>query len=456
MPDLFSPDIQLDVYGGDTAVVGTNARTGGAGGDAPAALSVAAALQLVKGSLESLRLNIVGEVADFSGARYPQKYFKLKDADTDAVIDCIMWKDAYAAAVAAGAVLENGMLIEASGRFSVYPKTGKMQFQVYRVTCSGEGALRMALARLEAKLRAEGLFDPERKQTLPEWPAKIAVVTSGAGSAIHDVCRTLARRWPVAELLFFGTRVEGEGAAAQIVRALEQADAAAADVLLLVRGGGSFNDLLVFSDEAVVRAGAACVTPLVTGIGHEPDNNLVDYVADLRAPTPTGAATAATPDITALRERVTGMRASLANGLDRTLQLARMRLERVAQRAVMRRPAQMLSPFMQAVDVAHERLRRSIPARLERDSARVHAARHRMVVLAPRLTQRPQASAVALTGRLEALSPLKVLSRGYSVVFADDGHTVLDSIERVQTGDDIRIRLSDGHIQAQVKGKGSL
>ncbi|MDR1413235.1 MAG: exodeoxyribonuclease VII large subunit [Actinomycetes bacterium] len=396
------------------------------GGDGAAtrepALSVGEAMNIAKRGLETIRLRVSGEVSDSTGTRYPSLYFSLKDKD--AVMNCTIWKNVRAGL---DVDIQNGMQIEVEGKFSAWPKKGTMQFQVARVEVAGEGALRAQLARLERQLRAEGLFSPARKQLLPAWPARIALVTSPAGDAVHDVLRTLARRWPLAELLFFGTRVEGADAPEQIRRALEAADASDAELILLVRGGGSFEDLLVFSDEALVRFAATLQKPLVTGIGHEPDNNLIDYVADVRASTPTAAAEAVSPDVAEVQARLTLVAQGLATALERSVAVKRMQLERLASRALFRDAAALFAERAQTLDWLSGRLRRATEARLERDAARLKAA----------------------VGTLDALSPLKVLSRGYAAVFDENTGVVVDSVTKVQTGDVLRVRVADGSLKAK-------
>ncbi|HEY5276575.1 MAG TPA: exodeoxyribonuclease VII large subunit, partial [Coriobacteriia bacterium] len=259
--------------------------------DAPRAFTVTEAMTLAKRTLEAVPLRVMGEVSELTDrSGYKAIYFTLTDGSS--VMPCLMWRDAFELA---GVQVREGMLVEVSGALTVYPPKGRMQFQVRSLQAAGEGALRMQVAALARRLEAEGLMRPERRRSLPEHPDRIALVTSPRGKAVHDVIRTLRRRYPIAELLIAGVTVEGAGAADAIVQGLHAAGASGADVVILARGGGSYEDLMPFNDETVVRAIAECPVPVVTGIGHEPDTSLADMVADLRASTPTAAAEAVAP-----------------------------------------------------------------------------------------------------------------------------------------------------------------
>jgi exodeoxyribonuclease VII large subunit len=291
---------------------------------------------------------------------------------------------------------------------------------------------------------------PERKRELPRFPERIAVVTSPRGKAIHDVLRTLRRRYPLAELLVAGVAVEGDGAPAAIVEGLRAASACSADVILLVRGGGSYEDLMPFNAEEVARAVAACPVPVVTGIGHEPDNSIADMVADLRASTPTAAAEAVAPAMSELEGALGRERRALGRALEGRVRTAAMRVARLAERPVLRDPHAVLGPVEQALDEAERRLNRAIPERLARDAQRVVVARDRLLRSGTRLLEKPAAQRDRRHAALDALSPLEILKRGYSATFADDKHTVIKHITQVAPGDVIHVRVSDGLIGTTV------
>jgi exodeoxyribonuclease VII large subunit len=412
------------------------------------ALSVSQAMTLAKQALEGVRARVIGEISEFSDkSAYKAVYFTV--CDSTASMPCIMWRDAFAAS---GITLRNGMQVEISGQFSAYAAKGRMQFSVRTLEPAGEGRLRMQVAELARRLEAEGLMRPEHKRALPTYPSRIAVVTSPRGKAVHDVLRTLRRRYPVAEVLVAGIAVEGEGAPAAIAAGIAAANEAGCDVLLLVRGGGSYEDLMPFNSEQVARAVSASAAPVITGIGHEPDNSIADMVADVRASTPTAAAEAAAPSVAEMRTGLERDRRMLGRALGSRVQSLAHRVARLAERPAFCDAHALLGPAVQQLDLARMRLHRAIPDRLARDAQRVGYARERLVLSARRVTE-PFTQAVGLeSARLDNLSPLKILSRGYAAAFMGDGHTVVRSIAQVAAGEVLTVRVSDGHIGCRVEG----
>ena len=410
------------------------------------ALTVTEAMNGAKRALEAVRVRVVGEVSEFNDKPgYKAAYFTISDGA--AAMPCLMWRDQY---LASGVELRCGVLVEIAGAFSAYVPKGRMQFTVRSLSLAGEGNLRLQVAQLATKLEAEGLMRPERKRSLPRFPERIAVVTSPRGKAIHDVLRTLHRRYPLAELLVAGIAVEGEGAPAAIVEGLRAAFACSADVVLLVRGGGSYEDLMPFNAEEVARAIATSPVPVVTGIGHEPDTSIADMVADLRASTPTAAAEAVAPAMAELEGVLARERRSLGRALEGRVRTAAHRVSRLAERQVLRDPHAVLGPAFQALDEARRRLGRAIPEQLGRDLQRVALQRDRLRRVGTRLLERPTAYRDRRHAALEALSPLAILSRGYSAMFAEDGHTVIKETAQVRPNDRVLVRVSDGRIHALV------
>jgi exodeoxyribonuclease VII large subunit len=410
------------------------------------ALTVTEAMGAAKRALEGVRIRVLGEVSEFNDKPgYKAAYFTVSDGG--AAMPCLMWRDVYEAS---GVELRCGMLVELSGGFSAYVPKGRMQFQVRELSLAGEGNLRLQVAALARKLEAEGLMRPERKRALPRFPQRIALVTSPRGKAVHDVIRTLGRRYPLAELLIAGVAVEGDGAPAAIVGGLEKASACGADVILLVRGGGSYEDLMPFNAEVVARAVGACAVPVVTGIGHEPDTSLADMVADLRASTPTAAAEAVSPSHEQLALTLGRERRALATALQNRIRSAAQQVTRLAERPVLRDPHGVLGPVAQAIDMAGMRLSRALPARLARDGQRVAYARDRLLRAGPALLDHARSSTAIGAARLEDLSPLGILARGYAVCFAEDGSTVVKSAASVKNGDAVVVRVRDGRIGATV------
>lgn len=407
-----------------------------------APLSVSAAMGLAKNALETVRVRVVGEVSEFNDKPgYKAAYFTISDEGS--AMSCLMWRDQYDAS---GVLLRCGMLVEVTGGFSAYVPKGRMQFQVRQLVPAGEGTLRMQVAALARKLETEGLMRAERKRALPRYPQRIALVTSPRGKAVHDVLRTLRRRYPLAELLVAGVAVEGDSAPQAIAEGLRAAADARPDIVLLVRGGGSYEDLMPFNSEVVARAVVACPVPVVTGIGHEPDTSIADMVADLRASTPTAAAEAAAPALAELDTQLARERRALGQALRHRVQGAAHRVARVAERPAFRDPTVVLGPASQALDLAAISLARAIPLRLERDGVRVSVLRDRARRLGPQLLARFERQLAVGAGQLHALSPLAILSRGYAVCFAADGTTVIRAAGEVVPGERVSVRLGQGSI----------
>ena len=375
--------------------------------------------------LQDVRLT--GEISNFSRASSGHLYFTLKDAG--AVISCVMWRSA---ATQLAWQPEQGMAVLAHGRVSVYPARGSYQLYVDQLRPAGLGDLHTLFEQLRDRLRAEGLFDLERKQPLPQIPRVLGVVTSPRAAALRDVLNVLRRRYPLVQVLLAPTLVQGEGAPPQIVAALQALDARDdVDLILLVRGGGSLEELWAFNDERVARAIAACRHPVVSGVGHETDFTIADFVADVRAPTPSAAAELSVPDQADLRQRIGAWATQITSSIARQLGQMREALDRQQQ------ALQRLSP--QARVDAH---------RQQVDDWTRQAGR----ALAHTLTLR-RTGLAGLRARLEALSPLATLERGYAIVRRADTDAVVRRVEQVCAGDDLSIRVSDGEFDAVAGGR---
>jgi exodeoxyribonuclease VII large subunit len=332
---------------------------------------------------------------------------------------------------------EHGVAVVARGRISVYPPRGNYQLVVDDLQPAGLGDLHARFEVLRDRLRAEGLFDDERKQPLPEFPTLLGVVTSPQAAALRDVLNVLRRRYPLARVLLAPTLVQGDQAPPQIVAALQALDARDdVDLVLLVRGGGSLEELWAFNDERVARTIAACRHPVVSGVGHETDFTIADFVADLRAPTPSAAAELAVPDQADLRQYVAAWAEQLAGSMERRLVQMREALE--GQQRALRRlsPQARVDTYRQQVD---DLSRRS-------GQALAHGQALRRSGLA------------GLEARLAALSPQATLERGYAIVILSGAGrrkgsgTVVRSVDQVQAGDDLAVRVQDGEFEALVTG----
>ena len=427
-------------------------------------------MSLAKRALEGMSLRVLGEVSEATDkAGYKAVYFTVCDGPS--VMSCLIWRDAYEAS---GVPLRVGMQVEVTGTLTVYAPKGRMQFQVRRLAAAGEGVLRMQVAALSRKLESEGLMRAERKRDLPPFPARIGLVTSPRGKAVHDVLRTLRRRYPVAEVLLAGVAVEGADASENIVGAIEALGSAqGVDVVIVARGGGSYEDLMPFNDERVARAIAGCPVPVVTGIGHEPDTTIADMVADLRASTPTAAAESVVPATDEVAARLASLGRSLGRALLHARQGTAHRLAMLASSRALTDPRSLLAQPSQRLDLAADSLARALPARLGLDHARLGAATAALASLAPRLVvrdsgrldlasaglrrggllllERSRGAVSTLAARLEDLSPLGILGRGYAVCYAEDGRSVVRSAQEIHPGEHVRIRMHDGSAACTVE-----
>ncbi|MEZ0396240.1 MAG: exodeoxyribonuclease VII large subunit [Anaerolineales bacterium] len=368
---------------------------------------------------------VQGEISNFSRPSSGHVYFTLKDAG--AQLRCVMWRSE---AARLRFLPQDGMGVEAHGRIGVYEAGGQYQLYVDALRPLGEGALYQEFLRRKAVLEAEGLFEAGRKRPLPERPRRIGIVTSPTGAALRDMLNTLRRRNPLVEVVLAPAPVQGDEAPPALVEALARLNRLAApDVILLARGGGSIEDLWAFNDERLVRAVADSPAPVVSGVGHETDFTLVDFAADLRAPTPTAAAELATPltrqDLQAgLLEIQTWMQARMAALCERQ----RSRLTNAAERLRFFSPVRRLQTERQRLDEAARRL--------------AAAQAHRLQLAAERLR--------GLESRLQALSPLGILERGYALVTRRRDGRLVTSRAQVTAGEVLAVRVRDGSFAARV------
>ncbi|MDR1669153.1 MAG: exodeoxyribonuclease VII large subunit [Oscillospiraceae bacterium] len=366
------------------------------------AISISALTEYIRRMFETdealERVLVRGEVSNYK--RYPSghHYFTLKDEKS--VLRAVMFKsDADRLSFRPG----DGMSVLAAGRVAVYPRDGQYQLYCRQMMPDGAGSLTLAFEELKRRLEAEGLFDPRHKKPLPLFPRRVALVTSPAGATVRDMIRILGRRWPLCEVVVAPVRVQGEEAPDEIAAAIRYCDRKrVGDVIIAGRGGGSLEDLWAFNDERVARAIFACATPVVSAVGHEPDVTIADFAADIRAATPSHAAEIVAPDTEEWFSRI---------------QETKLRLS----------PERFFADKRQSVD----RLSEKLSGGWERGS-------------------QPRTRTLAsLTARLDALSPLKVLARGYAVAETADG-VPLRSSKNVAVGDLLRIRLSEGRVSSRV------
>ncbi|HUM48656.1 MAG TPA: exodeoxyribonuclease VII large subunit [Anaerolineaceae bacterium] len=366
-----------------------------------------------------------GEISNFSQPRSGHLYFTLKDSE--AAMRCVMWKPS---AMRLRFTPADGMLVEAHGALSIYPAQGQVQLYVDALRPAGEGALYQEFLRLRARLEAEGLFDPSHKRPLPRLPKHIGVITSATGAALHDILQTLNRRLPTLHVTVAPTPVQGVDAPAGIIAALKRLNALPdLDLIILARGGGSIEDLWAFNDEGLARAIFASRYPVISGVGHETDFTIADFVADLRAPTPTGAAELATP-ITKeeLQAALQGAEAQLTELINRQLE-----------------------DFKQALQLAQSELRRTSPRlRILNNIQRVDELQGRLERAIQQQLQRKQNNLANACDRLASLNPQAVLKRGYAIITDQATGKIISHTRQAAPWQPVWLQVQDGRIPAQI------
>ena len=367
-----------------------------------------------------------GEISNYKVYPSGHHYFTLKDESSS--LKCVMFKGN---AMRLRFRPDNGVKVIAMGKITVYPRDGVYQLYCTAMAMDGIGDLYAAFEQLKAKLAAQGLFDPAHKKPIPKYPGTIGIVTSSAGAAIHDMLRILRKRYPLTRVRLFPVRVQGVEAPGEIVAAIRYANYhKLADLLIVGRGGGSIEDLWAFNDERVAYAIYESEIPVISAVGHEPDVTISDFVADLRAATPSNAAELAVPDQDSLLQNLDSMSMAMAASLNRQLKGARQHLDVLSKSAALRSPTGYLDQKRKHLELLQSRL--------------VSAQR--------RIVDRKKQQFVANVSKLDAMSPLKVLTRGYALAHTGDG-TLLKSVSQVEPGDRIVVDLSDGKLTASVLEK---
>lgn len=381
-----------------------------------------------------------GELSAFTRAASGHCYFSLKDADGEAaLLRCAMFRRAASLLDFTPA---DGQLVEMRGRLAVYEPRGELQFVVEGMQRAGAGALFEQFLRLKARLEAQGLFDAARKRPIDAFPARIGVITSLSGAALHDVLTTLARRSPHVQVIVYPSLVQGAEAPAALVQALSEASQRCeVDTLLLCRGGGSLEDLWAFNDERVVRAIVASRVPVVCGVGHETDITLADLAADLRAPTPTAAAELAAPATAACVESLAVLQRRSAQRLRATLDTHAQRLDGLARRLA--RPAESVRVRQQQLALLGQRLGAAGARLVERHGAQQEQFARRMVRAAGVDLRARHLQLASFGQRLQTLDPQHVLSRGYAWL-TDERGQVLQSVRQLSPGQALQATLADG------------
>ena len=364
-----------------------------------------------------------GEISNYKVYPSGHHYFTLKDEG--AALKCVMFKGN---AMRLRFRPDNGVKVIAMGKISVYPRDGAYQLYCTSMAMDGIGDLYAAFEQLKQKLEAQGLFDPAHKKPLPKYPGIIGIVTSSAGAAIHDMLRILRKRYPLSKVRLLPVRVQGVEAPEEIAGAIRYANIhQLADLLIVGRGGGSIEDLWAFNDERVAYAIYHSDIPVISAVGHEPDVTISDFVADLRAATPSNAAELAVPDQDALRQTLDSMSSAMATALSRQITAARRHYQLLSAHPALQSPVGYLEQRRKSLELLKNKL-------ISNQNQQINTAKARYI---------------AMTAKLDAMSPLKVLTRGYAMAQSEDG-TVLRSVSQVNTGDTITISVSDGSISAAV------
>ncbi len=417
----------LDLFGDDGREEESEAAKPAAPPEEPRVWSVSQVNRAVRSLLESTvdALWVRGEIGNWTRSRAGHCYFTLKDEQ--AQLRCVLWRSD---AERLPADPEDGMEVRVFGTLTLYEARGEYQMAVRRLEAEGEeGLWRIAFEKVRRRLEGEGLLDPAGRRPLPRFPTVVGVVTSPTGAAIRDILTVLRRRAPWVRVVVRGARVQGDGAAQDIAAAVEELGRSGlCDVLIVGRGGGSVEDLWAFNEEIVARAVAASPVPVVSAVGHEVDVTISDLVADLRAPTPSAGAEAVTPDRSAVVEQLQGVPERLARGLRGTVERRRVRAREALHRLA-RNVERRIAPMRQAVDRGAQRLEGGMTRLLEG---------HRSTLR-------------TLSGRLQALSPLSILERGYSVARGDDGR-VLGRVEDFSPGRSFNLRVVDGSVACEARG----
>lgn len=393
-------------------------------------LSVTQINEYIRGRMEGdsflSQVAVRGEISNYKLYPSGHHYFTLKDEGSQ--LRCVLFKSN---AVRLRLRPANGMKIIALGRISVFPRDGAYQLYCTAMAVDGVGDLYAAFEELKRKLSAQGLFDPAHKKPLPKYPGVIGIVTSSAGAAVHDILRILRKRYPLSRVRLFPVRVQGQEAPGEISTAIRYANRYhLADLLIVGRGGGSMEDLWAFNDERVAYAIFESQIPIISAVGHEPDVTISDYVADLRAATPSNGAELAVPDREALAQSLDAMAGSMASALSRQLKGAMRQLSILENAPALQSPTGYIAQREKSLELLKNRL---------------------VSAQSKTVTQNAQRY-ISLAAKLDALSPLKVLTRGYAMV-QDQTGAVIRSVEQLECGQRIRLRLSDGQAEAVIETK---
>ena len=385
-----------------------------------------------------------GEISNFKAHTSGHFYFSLKDETSK--INAIMFRSNTSKVLFKPA---DGMKVLVTGRISVYEAMGSYQIYVDEMLEDGVGNLYIAFEQLKKKLQAEGLFDESHKKKIPKISKRVGIITASTGAAIRDIMTTIKRRFPICETILFPTLVQGENAKDDIVRNIERAQEYDLDVLIVGRGGGSIEDLWPFNEEVVARAIYNSKIPVISAVGHEVDFTIADFVADLRAPTPTAAAELAVPNMSDLKKHIDQLSIRLNEAIYKKVNYLKLYLESVKGSFVIKNPGVMFENKKQNLDLMNDKLNDLMLGKVDKLKNELEKIKKSYVLTNPSLLYKDKMVEVKnIIDKLNLLNPLNILARGYSIAYLDD--KALKSVKGVKTGDALKVKLHDGLIDAKV------
>ena len=385
-----------------------------------------------------------GEISNFKAHTRGHLYFTIKDETSR--INAVMF---YSQASKISFTPEDGMKVLVTGRISVYEATGGYQIYVDDMIQDGVGNLYIEYEKLKRKLASEGLFDASKKKKIPKFPETIGIITAPTGAAIKDILSTIRRRWPITKTILFPSLVQGASAAPEIVKQIKKAQEYDLDVLIVGRGGGSIEDLWCFNDEEVARAIYECKIPVISAVGHEIDFTIADYVADLRAPTPTGAAEMAVANQTDFYNYMRQINLRLNKSMQNYIKNNRERLDTLKNSYILKNPISMYQIKEQKFDTLYEKLCLVMKNLIQNEKTSLQNKIDKIPILTKHLLERNQNQYVSLLNKLEILNPLLTIKRGYSITKKDD--KVITSVKDLKKDDTLQIQLQDGFVLADVE-----
>ena len=415
-------------------------------------LTVTAVTRYIKHKIESdinlRKIYMKGEISNFKAHSTGHFYFSIKDENS--VIKAIMFSSN---AKKLGFIPTEGMKILVTGTISLYEATGNYQIYVDELIEDGVGNLYIAFEKLKEKLSKEGLFDLKYKKQIPKYPTKIGIVTASTGAAIRDILSTIKRRYPICETYLFPCLVQGDTASIDIVKKLNQAENFGVDVIIVGRGGGSFEDMNCFNDENVARTVFKMQTPVISAVGHEVDYTIIDFVADLRAPTPTGAAEMAVPNLFDLYNLLKQYNIRLNEVVLKNINYKKLVMDKLKTSYVIKNPMLMFNTKKQNLDIKIEKINNILKEKINLKKEKISLIKNSYIIKNPEIIYKnKKQNFIRLIEKIEILNPMSILKRGYTITYVND--KVIKSVQEININDLIKINYHDGYIEAKVEKKG--